>query len=184
MKPVMIVLSTFLALGIWGCKYKHSQPSSEKVSKDLVDSFKKLDQEAVDLTMRDRWLAERLDAALSELEKHYGIETPVLDFGKATNDIPDSYKPGFREIKSEFYVPYPILSSESNLPTQYEAYVYSESLTARINMEIRIRQPFHFRTDKYVEYLTQRMKRLEKYIDESKDVNTPAEMQSSAGKPK
>ena len=172
MKSITLTILVVLVFCILGCKHKHGQPSSEKVSKDLVDSFNKLDQEAIDITIRDRWLAERLDAALSELEKRYGLETPVFDFGKTIEGLPDNSKSSYRETKSEFYAPYPILSSKSNLPIQYEAYVYSESLTARINMEMKIRQPFQFNTDKYVEYLEQRMKRLEKYIDESKDTNT------------
>jgi len=171
MKITYMIFSAFIILNVSGCKEKNAQPSSEKVSKELVDSFKKLDQEAVDTTIRNRWLAERLDAALTKLEQYHGLETPVFDFGKATGNIPDSSIPGFKPRKPEFYSPYPILT-KSNSPTKYESYIYSEALTAHINMQMRIREPIHFGTDKYIEYLEQRMKRLEKYIDQPKDVNS------------
>ncbi|MCJ7777749.1 MAG: hypothetical protein MUP16_05490 [Sedimentisphaerales bacterium] len=174
MKLVTIMLSALIIFSIAGCKNKSTQPSSEKVSKELVDSFKKLDQETIDITIRNRWLAERLDAALAELERCHGLETPVFDFGKASGGIPDSSKPGFKRKEPEFYAPYPILS-KSNLPTRYEAYVHSESLTAHINMQMRIREPIHFGTDKYVEYLEQRMKRLEEHLDKKTISNTTQE---------
>ncbi len=176
MKLATIMLSTLIIFSIAGCKNKSAQPSSEKVSKDLVDSFKKLDQEAIDITIRNRWLAERLDAALTELERCHGLETPVFDFGKSTGGIPDSCKPGFKRKEPEFYAPYPILS-KSTLPTRYEAYVYSESLTARINMEMRIREPIHFGTDKYVEYLEQRIKHLEEHLGKKTTSETTQERQ-------
>jgi hypothetical protein len=145
----------------------NSIQTPEDISKKLIDNVFLLDKEAIERTIQARWGAGRLDATLSELEKHYGIKSEPFDWGLAYGVVSDkSIKTGSEKPK-EFYAPYPLLKlpPPKNHPKYYETYVNSGNLGAYIEYELNSRRVNCLGMNEYFEHLDHRMKQLEEHLN-------------------